>query len=471
MDTIGQARVDGDARWQRLQAHAFEAPQQGIDFARRLAREQGWTLPQARRAIEEYRRYCFLACAGYGEMTPSQAVDEVWHLHLRHTRDYWERFCPQVLGMPLHHGPTRGGPAEAWRHREQYAQTLARYEQHFGLPPAEFWPAASENFAPLPRLVRVDRSRYWLIPRPRWRVPAVALAMAALASAGFGGAALAANPLDWSGGAFLQLYVILLGLALAASLLLRWILRDTRGARAAPAGTLELAYLAGGPQRCVDAGVAQLLAEGKVDWDRASARLRLKEAAHAESPPLDWIAHCIAADGRPAKVLARAVVRLQPVRDALIAKGLWLDPGTAWRVRFWSALPTIALLAFGGAKIAVGIARERPVTYLLILSVISALIALGLLLVDATRTRAGEHALAEARERHARLLRAPRGSEIGLAVAMLGTIALAGTAWAGYHEVRAPGNSGSEGSSGGSDSSSGGDGGGSGGCGGCGGGD
>jgi len=51
MDTIGQARVDGDARWQRLQAHAFEAPEQGIDFARRLAREQGWTLPQARRAI------------------------------------------------------------------------------------------------------------------------------------------------------------------------------------------------------------------------------------------------------------------------------------------------------------------------------------------------------------------------------------------------------------------------------------
>ena len=33
----------------------------GVDFLTKLAREQGWTRDYARAAIDEYRRYCFLA--------------------------------------------------------------------------------------------------------------------------------------------------------------------------------------------------------------------------------------------------------------------------------------------------------------------------------------------------------------------------------------------------------------------------
>jgi hypothetical protein len=34
-------------------------------------------------------------------VTPSEQVDQVWHLHLTYTRSYWDEFCPNVLGQPF----------------------------------------------------------------------------------------------------------------------------------------------------------------------------------------------------------------------------------------------------------------------------------------------------------------------------------------------------------------------------------
>lgn len=468
MDLIECRSMDGDqrARWQRLGAHSFEAPDQGLDFTRRLAREQGWTLAQARQAVDEYRKFCFLACSGAGEMTPSREVDEVWHLHLIHTRDYWHEFCPKVLGMDLHHGPTRGGHSEARRHGEQYAHTLACYEQWFGPPPETWWPGTAARFAPqlLPRQTGPGKPRRWL----------------ALASLGAGGLCLArlaqaqsANPLDWTGGEFLKLYLVATLCVLVASVLIRRAARDTGAARGARPEALELAYLAGGATRCADAGIAQMLAEGQVEWDAAATKLRSTGGARRLGEPFEQIAQCIAADGEPDRAVSRAALRLDNVRKALVAKGLWLDDAGAWRARWWSALPWLLLAGFGAAKILVGISRGKPVAFLVILSIITTVVGLILLLKRPGRTRAGDRAIAEARVQHARAIRAPRAQEAGLAVALLGTAALSGTAWASYHQSRMPpssssSDSGSSGSDSGS-SDSGGDSGG-GGCGGCGGG-
>ncbi|WP_207796605.1 glycine-rich domain-containing protein [Sphingomonas oleivorans] len=95
--------------WLLLSRYTIGPANVGLPFAKRLARENGWTDAHAARVIEEYRRFCFLSVTGDGEMTPSDAVDQVWHLHLSYSRDYWERFCPNVLGRALHHGPTAGG--------------------------------------------------------------------------------------------------------------------------------------------------------------------------------------------------------------------------------------------------------------------------------------------------------------------------------------------------------------------------
>ncbi|MFM8953133.1 MAG: glycine-rich domain-containing protein, partial [Planctomycetaceae bacterium] len=102
--TPTQARL-----WAGISAHPLDDPRAPLTFTARLARENGWSIARAVRVVEEYRRFVLLAVTVGEPMTPSEDVDQVWHLHLVYTRDYWNAFCDGVLGVPLHHGPTRGG--------------------------------------------------------------------------------------------------------------------------------------------------------------------------------------------------------------------------------------------------------------------------------------------------------------------------------------------------------------------------
>lgn len=148
-----------DDLWQRIAAYHIGPADASLTFAARLARENRLSLAEAELVIEEYRRFCFLAVTAGHEVTPSDVVDQVWHLHLTYSRDYWEVFCPHVLQAELHHGPTSGGPVEAGRYYRQYAATLAAYEVAFGeTPPTSIWPAAAKRFKLDPRGVRVNLS-------------------------------------------------------------------------------------------------------------------------------------------------------------------------------------------------------------------------------------------------------------------------------------------------------------------------
>jgi hypothetical protein len=181
MDAIRTVPPDQDPLWVRLSCYSIGPEDAALSFAARLARENGWSLARAGRVIGEYRRFCYLALRAGHPVTPSDAVDQAWHLHLTYSRDYWERFCPEVLGMALHHGPTAGGRAEAARFYEQYAETLKSYEILFGEgPPADLWPDARRRFHFDPRARRV---------RPRdglflsWSRIAVTALVAAIACA------------------------------------------------------------------------------------------------------------------------------------------------------------------------------------------------------------------------------------------------------------------------------------------------
>lgn len=141
--------------WQALKGYEIDLADAALSFQQRLARENRWSDPFAERVVEEYKRFCFLAVTAGHEVTPSDAVDQVWHLHLTYSRDYWQRFCPEVLDTELHHGPTAGGTAEQTRYFEQYAQTLKSYEAAFGSAPSDIWPDARQRFGRDPRGVRV----------------------------------------------------------------------------------------------------------------------------------------------------------------------------------------------------------------------------------------------------------------------------------------------------------------------------
>ena len=84
-----------------------------LSFVERLARENNWSIDFALSVVLEYKRFCILAMRSGHRVTPSEFVDQAWHLHLTYTRSYWERFCPEALGGPLHHEPTQGGRPKA----------------------------------------------------------------------------------------------------------------------------------------------------------------------------------------------------------------------------------------------------------------------------------------------------------------------------------------------------------------------
>ncbi|WP_421854660.1 glycine-rich domain-containing protein [Novosphingobium sp.] len=155
-----------DTLWALLCTYEVGPAAADLSFVQRLARENGWTDAHAARVFEEYRRFLYLAVTAPHPVTPSDAVDQAWHLHLTYTRDYWERLCPEVLGRALHHGPTMGGRAEGERFFEQYALTLRSYEAAFGPAPADIWPDARRRLLIDPMARRVHPHDALILP---WR--------------------------------------------------------------------------------------------------------------------------------------------------------------------------------------------------------------------------------------------------------------------------------------------------------------
>jgi hypothetical protein len=109
----------------------------------------------------------FLAVMCGHPVTPSEQVDQVWHLHLIYTRSYWDEFCGRVLGQRVHHGPTKGGDAEEAKYHDWYERTKESYARLFGdQPPAEIWPASAARFGDDLHERRVNTRRNWIIPKP-----------------------------------------------------------------------------------------------------------------------------------------------------------------------------------------------------------------------------------------------------------------------------------------------------------------
>ena len=135
-----------EALWKRIQDYSPGYRDASLGFAQRLANDNGWTDDYALSVVAEYKRFVFLAMTLNHPVTPSDQVDQAWHLHLSYTRDYWEIFCPQVLRRPLHHDPTQGGNAEREKYFDWYAKTLTAYSELFGPPPHDIWPEPQRRF-------------------------------------------------------------------------------------------------------------------------------------------------------------------------------------------------------------------------------------------------------------------------------------------------------------------------------------
>ena len=242
------------------------------------------------------------------------------------------------------------------------------------------------------------------------------------------------GPFDLHGPEFLQLYSALSVIAVIACLAIPPFLRpDGRAAR--PADEDELALLAGGRDRFAEAVAVRLLSAGRATVE-GTLGLRIRDQRGggtlaerrivAMPSPVTW-KHVTEALAGPAEASERQ----------LEAKGLLLDGATTLQLRLLQSAPLLLLFAFGAAKWIIGTMRDRPLDYLSVLLVLTAIAALLRFAVHDRRTRAGQQAVATARAQAARLRRAAPTDEAALAVALFGTSVLAGSYLSDFHRMRA----------------------------------
>ncbi|WP_299476692.1 hypothetical protein [uncultured Roseibium sp.] len=159
--------------WKRISECHPDDVEADFPFSRRLARDNGWSHDFALSVITEYQRFAYLSRMKSGMVTPSDEVDQAWHLHLTYTRHYWGVF-KDALGGALHHMPTKGGAGQAALFREAYQKTLDLYETEFGArPPEDTWPSPDVRFGRAPHFQRINTKDVWVVPKPAWPKPLI----------------------------------------------------------------------------------------------------------------------------------------------------------------------------------------------------------------------------------------------------------------------------------------------------------
>ncbi len=483
-----------NALLKRLANFILDDPKSSFPFSAKLAKEQGWTPQFTNRAIEEYKRFCYLAVVSGHPVSPSEVVDEVWHLHLTYSENYWRIFCPDILQMPFHHHPSKGGADERAKFDDWVAKTRASYVSAFNEePPFDIWqlkkPGQSfltkpDNHYHIPKLlVRNFGHGFALV--------AGILILAGCTEA-FGG-----NPLDMRGPDFLQFYMVLFVLLFGVALGIRSLLKLPTELGCSTSSDLDpysVAYLNGKSVLAVNAAITSLLTQQVIEMDVRKLNLRTVQFEYA--PTNEFEREILSFTGIAGGIhiltlRSRCQSVIHGIHDRLESQGFVLST----KQRTISSVSSFAVAmvapAYGLMKIQVGISRERPVLFLEILCVLSLVICL-FLLKPPFRSRRGDKMLAWIRLSRPHLrtvgrhVRQANSHDIALGMALFGVAALSGSAYAAQARRLAPqpgasscggGGSSYSGSStsndgggcGGGDGGGGGCGGGGGGCGGCGG--
>jgi hypothetical protein len=133
--------------WLKVARFPLNDPDAAYPFSQKLAHTQKWSEDKTMQVIAEYKKFMFLCMTAPNGASPSEAVDECWHLHLTFTANY-AAFCQETAGKFIHHNPSKGGTTEHHRHIDWYEDTLKNYVDTFQqIPPSGLWPTP-EGFEP-----------------------------------------------------------------------------------------------------------------------------------------------------------------------------------------------------------------------------------------------------------------------------------------------------------------------------------
>lgn len=171
--------------WDKLENFRFDEQDSKLTFSARLARENGWNKNYTLRVIEEYKKFLFMCCSSPTPVTPSDPVDQAWHLHLTYTRSYWTDLCKSTLNKEIHHNPTKGGESEQQKFSTLYKSMKELYEEKFGYaPPADIWHDNKTRFSDI-NFQRVNLSHYWMIKKPKAKLPKLIIPIIIILLSGF----------------------------------------------------------------------------------------------------------------------------------------------------------------------------------------------------------------------------------------------------------------------------------------------
>ncbi|MBC7749959.1 MAG: hypothetical protein H7Z76_15535 [Methylotenera sp.] len=158
--------VDQERLWGKIKDFELDDPSVLLTFTDRLARENGWTIEYSIRTVDEYKKFIFLLCIAEHPLTPSDQVDQVWHLHLLYTQSYWIDFCQNTITRQIHHGPTEGGVAENNKFTNWYEKTRELYKLIFGIEtPFDIWLSSKIRFSEI-NYQRINLDRNWIVKKP-----------------------------------------------------------------------------------------------------------------------------------------------------------------------------------------------------------------------------------------------------------------------------------------------------------------
>jgi len=123
--------------WEKILSFDFDNPPSEYGFSTRLANENFWTKDFTELAILEYKKFMYLATTSEFMVSPSEIVDTVWHQHLIFTQSYSD-FC-NLIGKQIQHIPSTHNKEEYEKFKLAKERTKKFYSNIFGEQPNTIW--------------------------------------------------------------------------------------------------------------------------------------------------------------------------------------------------------------------------------------------------------------------------------------------------------------------------------------------
>jgi len=242
--------------------------------------------------------------------------------------------------------------------------------------------------------------------------------------------------LDWNGSAFLGFYLIALVIAVFWSQLRGKRALRKHGRAGVPdlVDPYEIAYLAAGPPRVAQLAIVRLLQQGLVTWKDTwfSPKIVCQQQGATKSlleREILSAVHKKGASGLPVKNIPGVIhAQLRPLEARLAMLGYRPTSDERGTARFLAVMPLVFLMIFGCIKLALGLSRDKPVLFLIVLLAVTLIAAIVVARSVGKLTPTGEAFLQRSRLDHERRREesAPELEPLSNNVALFGTAALIG---------------------------------------------